>query len=221
MSPVRPLAVAVLHRTRLYHPLHDARRDWRFRRISRGQVRQWRASGCPAPAPNLVKYGVLRDQARRNRTPVLVETGTFYGDAIFHLRQDFSEIHSIELAPGLYRRVAGELAHLRHIHLHFGDSADLLPGLIDRLSAPALFWLDGHFCAGPSARAPVDPPIGAELDHLLRRPPGRNVVLIDDARLFSGRDGYPSVPELRTVIRSRRPTATFVVELDIIRVGPI
>ncbi len=221
MNPLRSFVTSCLRKLGLFHPLHDWRRDWRFHQLNRSKIRDWRARGCPMPAPDLVKYGVIRDYARRYRTSVLIETGTFYGNAIFTLRHDFREIHSIELAPALYEQNTRELGHLSHLHLHLGDSAEVLPRLLGELREPALFWLDGHFCAGPSARASADTPISAELDHLLRQPSGGNVVLIDDARLFVGRDDYPSIPELREVIRLRRPDATFEVDLDIIRIAPV
>jgi hypothetical protein len=221
MDRLRSLARTCLRRTGLYHPLHDARRDWRFRRRNRALIAAWRREGCPPPAPDLLKYGVIRDYARRHGIRTLVETGTFYGNAIFTLRRDFTLIHSIELAPALHALNRRELAHLPHIRLHLGDSATVLPELLRELAGPALFWLDGHFCAGPSARGDADTPIGSELGHLLAQPAGRHVVLIDDARLFTGRHGYPTVAELRELIRRHRPLATCEVELDIIRIAPV
>lgn len=221
MNPVRSFAVSCLRTLGLFHPLRDWRRDWRFHRLNRAKIRDWQAQGSPMPAPDLVKYDVIRDYARRYQTTTLIETGTFYGNAIFTVRNDFKEIHSIELAPALFDQNSRELGHLTHIHLHLGDSAEVLPRLLGDLHEPTLFWLDGHFCSGPSARASADTPISAELDHLLRQPAGQNVVLIDDARLFVGRDDYPSIPELREIIRLRRPKATFEVELDIIRIAPV
>ena len=222
MNTFHSLAASCLRAIGLFHPLRDRRRDWRFRRISRAKIRSWRAQGSPLPAPDLVKYNVIREYARRYRTTVLIETGTFYGNAIFTVRRDFREIHSIELAPALHELNVRELGHLSHIHLHLGDSAKVLPLLLRDVREPALFWLDGHFCAGPSARAKTyDTPISAELDHLLRQPAGQNVVLIDDARLFVGRDNYPTIPELCEIVHRQRPDATFAVDLDIIRIAPV
>jgi len=221
MNSLRSFAISCLRLTGLLDPLRDLRRDWRFRRLNEGKITDWRSRGSPAPAPDLVKYGIVRDYARQHGTRILVETGTFYGNAIFTLRRDFQEIHSIELARELYEQNVRELGHLPHIHLHLGDSAVVLPQLLANLKEPALFWLDGHFCAGPSARANTDTPISAELDHLLRQPLGRHVVLIDDARLFIGRDSYPSIPELRDVVRRHRPAAVFEVATDIIRIAPV
>ena len=218
---MNPAFAQLLRKLGLYHPLHDRRRDRRFRAAGRQRIRDWTAAGKPPPPPDLIKYGVIRDLARRHGCAILVETGTFYGNCIFTLRGDFREIHSIELAPGLYHEARLALAHLPHLHLHLGDSARVLPVVAAGLTAPTLYWLDGHFCAGPSARANQDTPIAAELLWLLGRPSGRDVVLIDDARLFTGKDDYPTVDEIRQLVARHRPAATCEVETDIIRIHPV
>lgn len=173
------------------------------------------------PAPDAVKHDVIRGCARQHGCTVLVETGTFYGDTIFALRHAFREIHSIELASGLHELARGEFGHLRHIHLHLGDSAKLLPQVASSIEPRTLYWLDGHFCAGPSARAEKDTSISEEVAWLLSRPAREDVVLIDDARLFTGRDGYPSTEELRAYVMARRPSAEFEIASDIIRIRPV
>lgn len=210
-----------LHRLGLYHPLRDLRRDWRFRQANRAAVRAWHREGCPSPPPDGIKYDCIRNYALRHRTPILIETGTFFGHALFTLRRCFRELHSIELAPELHARNQRELGHLPHIHLHLGDSTAILPRLLAGLKAPALFWLDGHWCAGPSARGAVDTPIRAELAAILARPAGRDVVLVDDARCFTGQGGYPTVDELRELFARHRPGAMFEVSNDIIRIVPV
>lgn len=210
-----------LRQVGLYHPLRDWRRGQRFHRTSQAQISQWRSHGCPAPAPDYVKYGVLRDYARRHHCHTLVETGTFYGNAPFTLRYDFTSIHTIELATELYELNRAELGHLPHVQLHYGDSATVLPRLLPDLPGPTLFWLDGHFCAGPSARGEADTPISAELELLLARPPSADVILIDDARLFLGDNGYPSLAQVEALVRAQRPSASCTAELDIIRIAPV
>lgn len=221
MTSLRTASVAALKAVGWYHPLRDWRRDRRFAAEQRRQVRAWRAAGRPPPMPDRLKYGVIRDHARRHGVRTLVETGTFYGNAIFTLRREFRAIHSIELAPELHELNRRELAHLGHIRLHLGDSTEVLPALLPRLEGPTLFWLDGHFCSGPSARGSADTPISHELDCLLARPPAADVVLIDDARLFTGTNDYPTVEQLRAIIARRRPGADFSVESDIIRIAPV
>jgi len=221
MSFLPPALTGLLRNTGLYHPLHDWRRDWRFQRKSRAAIAQWRQAGCPTPPPDMVKYEVIRHYARKHATPVLVETGTWFGDAIFTLRREFLEIHSIELAPELHTQAVAALGHMRHLHLHLGDSATELVRIAQTLTAPALYWLDGHWCDGPSARGAKDTPIVEELNFLLRLPPRRDVVLVDDARFFNGEHGYPTVEELRQLVASRRPAASFELKDDIIRILPV
>jgi hypothetical protein len=221
MKALRRTAAGLLRLTGLYHAARDWRRDRDFRSHSRERVLRWQREGRPSPPPDAVKYACIRRYAEQFATPVLVETGTFHGNAIFTLRNAFREIHSIELAPALHARAVLDLGHLTHIHLHLGDSAAELPKVARTLGAPALFWLDGHFCSGPSARGEKDTPVFEELTYLLGRPPGRDVVLIDDARLFNGRDGYPTVEALRELVASSRPQASFGVEEDIIRILPV
>lgn len=213
--------ISLVKSTGLYHPLRDRQRDRRFAARMRRALAEWQAQGSPPPPPDCVKHGVIRDYARRHHTTVLVETGTFYGDTIFALRREFEEIHSIELADGLFQLARREFAHLSHLHLHHGDSALLLPQITAKLGRPTLYWLDGHFCAGPSARADKDTPISEELSYLLGRPPGKDVILVDDARLFVGRDGYPTLDQLRGFVVRQRPEAVFEVDTDIIRIAPV
>lgn len=212
---------AALRPVGLYHPLRDLRRSRRFRSRSRKQLADWVAAGRPVPPPPAIKHAVLRRYARTFQTRTLVETGTFYGDTLFELRHEFAAMHSIELAPELHQLAKKELGHVRHLQLHFGDSADVLPKLLPALAGPTLFWLDGHFCAGPSARGKSDTPIAAEVQSILARPPARDVVLIDDARLFTGRDDYPTLDEIRTHVAQLRPGAVFAVEDDIICLAPV
>jgi hypothetical protein len=221
MSALRRAAAQMLRLTGLYHPLRDLRRDRAFRAVSLKKVRLWQEAGRPAPPPDIVKYACIRRYAEQYGTPVMVETGTFHGDAIFTLRGAFRQIHSIELSEALYRRAVLDLGHLPNLRLHLGDSTSELPRIVGTLDGPALYWLDGHFCSGPSARGDKDTPVFEELTFLLGRPAGRSVVLIDDARLFTGRDGYPTIEQLRAMAASGRPEATFAVEEDIIRIAPV
>ena len=44
------------------------------------------------------------------------------------------------------------------------------------------------------------------------------IVLVDDARLFTGTDGYPTLEELRSLAERLRPSSTFAVARDVIRI---
>ena len=119
------------------------------------------------------------------------------------------QIISIEVAPALHARAATRFAGQRHIRLLQGDSATLLPAVLETLDGPALFWLDGHYMGGESGRGTEDTPVIAEMAALLGHTMRGHVVLIDDARLFDGTGGYPRLHEFTAWVKpsGRAPTS--------------
>jgi len=187
--------------------------------ITRRRVRlQWQMRGRPLPPPHVVKQLAILKYQRDRRFRTFIETGTFTGEMVEAVRGHFDRIISIELSPDLYEAARRRFAGDARISLRLGNSAIELPKIIDTLEGPALFWLDGHFMGGNTARAQEDSPVRGELGALFRHSRGGHVVLIDDARLFRGADGYPTLAELRAWIEHERPGATVVVEDDIIRI---
>jgi hypothetical protein len=201
----------VLRNTRAYGVLQW----WRARR----DVARWERRGRPVPPPQIIKYEAIRDYARRYGIRTLVETGTYLGDSIQASLTHFSRIYSIELGDELYRRAARRFVAHRHVTILRGDSAVVLPRLAAELTEPALFWLDGHYSGGITARGAEDTPILAELGAILSLP-AKHVVLIDDIRCFTGNDGYPTLPGLQAFAHARRPEYSFAVENDIARLTP-
>ncbi len=101
------------------------------------------------------------------------------------------------------------------------NSAEKLREILADLSEPALFWLDGHYSGGDTARGTLDTPILQELDLILQQPDPGHVLLIDDARCFGTDPAYPSVDRLRTFILERNPSLQISVSGDSIRVEPV
>jgi hypothetical protein len=179
--------------------------------------RKWHRGGRPIPAPPIVKQRIVKDYLRQSGASTVVETGTFRGDMVDALAPIAGRIISIELDDQLHADARRRFAGQGHVELLHGDSAALLPRIIDRLERPALFWLDGHYTGIGSARTEVDSPILAEIEALLDHPVPGHVVLIDDAREFSGTGGYPTIEELRSMILKRQPLSQFSVADDIVR----
>jgi hypothetical protein len=179
--------------------------------------KKWNRLGRRTPAPPIVKQRIVKEYLRRSGASTVVETGTFRGDMVDALAPLARRIVSIELDDRLYAEAGRRFAGQDHIELVHGDSAALLPGIISKLDRPALFWLDGHYTGIGSARTEVDSPIVAEIEALLEHSIAGHVVLIDDAREFSGTGGYPTIDELRSMILKRQPSSQFSVADDIIR----
>ena len=177
----------------------------------------WRLRGSPAPPPHVVKQDILLRYQKQRRFSTFVETGTFTGEMIHAMRPHFARLISIEMAPAIFEATKRRFAGDARVELLLGDSGVLLPRVLSTLNHPALFWLDGHYMGGTTARADQDSPVRAELAALLHHPVRRHIVLIDDARLFTGTDGYPTIDELRTWVDRERPGSRVDVDGDIIR----
>ena len=177
-------------------------------------------NGKAAPPPHLLKQVVLRETAQRYGLRILVETGTYRGDMLEAMKRYFERLYSIELSPELHAEAKRRFKPDRNIQLIQGDSGRELARVLQWIDRPALFWLDGHYSAGVTARGDKDTPVYEELGCILRAPDLGHVVIIDDARCFGKDPGYPTIDEVKEFVLSRRPGVRISVENDSIRITP-
>ena len=184
---------------------------------SRRQLVEWHLKGKPSPPPHLYKQKVVKEYQKRYDLPVLIETGTFLGEMVDAVKRKFLEIYSIELSESLADKATRHFSRYDHIHIVQGDSSKKLPDILPSVDKPCLFWLDGHFSGGMTAQGEVDYPIINELTHIKNRLKAGGVILIDDARLFTGKDGVPSIQEIEHGLREINPGYQIELKNDIIR----
>lgn len=134
------------------------------------------------------------------------------------MKNDFDLIYSIELSKELYELAERRFAGDARIKLIQGDSGVELGKLVDKLEQPALFWLDGHYSAGVTAKGEKDTPVFEELTHIFNSRHEGNVIIIDDARCFGTDPAYPSFTELSAFIKNKMPGAKIEVKNDGIRI---
>ena len=144
--------------------------------------------------PDNAKRRLLRATAERHGLRVLVETGTYMGETAWALRQVFDRIETIELEPKLAGLARVRFASSPSVHVHEGDSAVVLPGILAALGEPAVFWLDAHPSTDRTAGDGAIP-LRAELDAIAGHPVSGHVVLIDDLR-YLGTPGFPVRDEM-------------------------
>ena len=182
-------------------------------------IAKWLRSGCPSPAPHAVKMRVVRSYLRKYRLGTFIETGTYRGDTLMLLAAEGVDCVSVELSQELHRLASRLFARRGNIKLVQGDSGEVIPRLLETLDKAALFWLDGHYSGGSTAKGLQDSPIAAELRAIFGHGIGGHVILIDDARCFTGRDGYPHLDHLLAEIREEGKYLA-EVSTDIIRLIP-
>jgi hypothetical protein len=178
---------------------------------------RWRKSGAAPPPPHGFKQGVIETYRTRFGLKILVETGTFRGDMVAAMLDRFDEIFSIEVFEPFYRDATEEFSVHPHVHIVLGDSAAVMPAILSQMKSPGLFWLDGHYSGEGTGRGSEDTPVIAELDHIARHGRSGQVILIDDARLFVGANGYPTLEQIRSWSKSHGFSCCELAD-DIIRI---
>lgn len=206
----------IIKKTAPYHLL----KNWAIKRRSATQLAEWEKKGKPVPPPHIVKQRVLKEYSKKYGLRIMVETGTFYGEMVEAMKNNFDLIYSIELSKDLYEYCTKKFKGYINIKLIHGDSGTELGNILDEISQPALFWLDGHYSAGVTAKGTKDTPIYEELHHILNSEDRGHIIIIDDARCFGTDPAYPSIEELLHFIKSKRPDVNIVIQDDSIRIVP-
>jgi hypothetical protein len=205
-----------IRQTPVYDILYKIKMNQRNRRV----LQDWQANGQPLPPPHILKQLTIKEYGRRFRLDTLVETGTYYGDMIYAVKDSFKKIYSIELSEQLASISRKRLSKYSNIEIIQGDSVNILPKLLSLINQPCLMWLDAHYSGGETAKGRLDTPIMQELEIIFQNPQNKSCVLIDDARCFDGKNAYPLLEELESYIKQFRPDWAFELAHDIIRVHP-
>jgi hypothetical protein len=180
-------------------------------------IAQWEKNGRPSPPPQLYKRLVIKKYADQYGIKVFLETGTYLGETLDYCRSIFSKLISIELDVKLFEKAKIKFADEKKITLYQGDSGEVIEKVLTDITEPCLFWLDGHYSEGFTAKGDLNTPIVNELNHIFEHGIDDHVILIDDARCFVGKDDYPSLESLEAFIKSKKPDLKFSVNDDIIR----
>jgi len=178
----------------------------------------WKLQGRPVPAPHAVKQMIQKHYAAKFKPLIFIETGTYMGEMIDAVLNDFPKIISIEYDPKLAVRAKEKFAAMDHVTILQGDSGKLLPELLLKIQEPCQFWLDAHYSGGVTGHAAEETPIVKEIKAILNHPCSEHVILIDDAREFTGNSNYPTLEELHRIIQENRKEWQMSVEADIIRI---
>ena len=160
----------------------------------------------------------MRKYGKKYSIDQLVETGTYHGEMIDAVKCDYNKIYTIELDHSLFEMAEKRFSSNNHITVLHGDSASILPKIMQQIEQPCLFWLDAHYSGGVTTKGDTNTPVMKELEIILSHNEFNNVILIDDARDFTGEQDYPSINELRQFVFGIRSELSFVDQDDIIRI---
>ena len=180
---------------------------------------QWEKQGKPIPPPHIIKEKTVIKYAKKFSITTLIETGTYYGDMIWAVKDLFKTIISIEIDKKLYQKAKKQFSSFNHISIMQGDSSKILNKILSNVNRPCIFWLDGHTSPGTLPPENVlSCPIKEELLCIFKHHINDHIILIDDAHDFTGKYGYPSFQELSTFIKKHKSNYTFQKKDNIIRI---
>jgi len=180
-------------------------------------IKNWSKDGKRGLTPHVIKQEAIRYYQKKYNIKILVETGTFMGEMVYAQRNNFEKIISIELSKELFNIALKRLKKYKNVEITNGDSGKVLKQLVDKISDPAIFWLDGHYSGFETAKGDLETPIKYELDTILSSRLN-HIILIDDARLFIGKNDYPTIEELKAYVLAKKINYIFNIEDDIIRI---
>jgi hypothetical protein len=164
-----------------------------------------------------VKQLAIQYYQKKYNINILVETGTYLGDMVWAQKNYFKKIFSIELGVELWENAVKRFKDYSSITILKGDSGKILNEVIPLLDEIAIFWLDGHYSAGITAKGDKECPIFEELEAIFKSN-FSHILLIDDAMYFNGTADYPTMKELERFVLVNRPESIIKVKDDIIRV---
>ena len=201
---------------------------WRFRKglvylREKKELKAWEKNGQPIPPPALYKKSLLNFYAQKYSLNIFIETGTFWGSTVWAMRNKFKKIYSIELSQKLHEYNKKFFSYYKNVEILRGDSGKILPELLAKINQPCLFWLDAHYSGqgNSSVKGDLETPIIQELQAILSHGVKNHIVLIDDAREFTGANDYPTLKNLESFIKTNRQNLNFEVTDDIIRIFPV
>jgi hypothetical protein len=126
------------------------------------------------------KFYTLTNNVQTNH---YIETGTYLGDGIKAVLNNYENIHSIELSEKWYNYNIEQFKNNKNVKMYLGDSKKILPELLINIHEPITIYLDAHYSGGTTAFGDEEVPLLFELD-ILKNRKYDDIIIIDDCKLL-------------------------------------
>ena len=180
------------------------------------------------PSYKTKRKTILKTANDYNLNQYFIETGTYFGDTVDYLKNYFVNLITIELSPDLAKHASDRFKNYSNVSVINGDSSKELINILKFIDSPIVFWLDGHYSSEfwigenliITAKGEKYTPILEELTLISKHFVKNHVILIDDARLFTGNDDYPKLSVIKEFVSREMKSYFLTVKNDIIRILP-
>ncbi len=115
---------------------------------------------------------------------LFIETGTYMGDTALNASKSVEHVVTIELSKEFFKQARKRFENIPNIKIYNGDSKDVLSKILVSNNEKIIFWLDGHYSSGNTARGDLNTPIIQELECIKKSKIKDAIILIDDIRFF-------------------------------------
>ncbi len=131
--------------------------------------------------PNLTTefYNLMKN----TKTNYYIETGTYMGDRIKSILNNYNNIYSIELSDKWYNYNKKQFINNENVKILLGDSKKILSELLNTINEPITIYLDAHYSGGTTAFGEEEVPLLYELE-ILKNREYDDIIIIDDCRLL-------------------------------------
>ena len=135
------------------------------------------------------------------QTKHYIETGTYLGNGIKCVLDNYENIHSIELSEKWYQHNVKQFKNNNNVKMYLGDSKKILPELLKTINEPITIYLDAHYSGGTTAFGEEEVPLLFELE-ILKQREYADIIIIDDCRLLGktgicgAGDNHPVYPTM-------------------------
>jgi len=131
--------------------------------------------------PNLTS--LFYNKTGISKTNHYIETGTYLGEGIKSVLNNYENIHSIELSQKWYEYNIEQFKDNNNVKIYLGDSKKILPQLLNEINEPITIYLDAHYSGGLTAFGEEETPLLFELE-ILKNRNYDDIIIIDDCRLL-------------------------------------
>jgi hypothetical protein len=167
------------------------------------------------------KRGLLRRLQKVFKYDYFVETGTHEGRTPYYLQPYFKKIWTIELDDALFARASEFLRPFSNISVLHGDSSEVLKEVVQQLGRPAIFWLDGHYSGGGTAKGRIAAPLAQELKVIASSPIKEHVIVIDDSSDFCLKEGNEQLSGIIAILEGINRDYKFYSDYDMLFALPM
>lgn len=174
------------------------------------------------PPNSIYKQKRLKRYANKFKCNTLIETGTYYGHTVDILKDSFQLILTVEVYEPLFLRCKQRFKNFNHIKIFLGDSSSKLDEMISYSVGRCIFWLDGYFSGEGTGKGVnnLECPLIKELTVLKNNKMDNHLILIDDVREMGKQKDYPTLEEVKKLLKDINPNFSIIIEHDCIIAVP-